>query len=109
MKIACMNVHTRGGFGKGGGGGNRLCACSTHASRARSMYGQARLRALEGLRFRCSLVLSEPYFEAFSYKKKHSRSKTRGRGSRLLGPLLDPLLHTKPIFRGQSVIPLRNF
>ena len=58
--------------------------CSTHQERKNSFnlagVHRARLKILEALR--CSIMLSEAYFEAFGYKseckKKYSRSKFRG-------------------------------
>ena len=63
------------GGGGGGGGSTKDIECAHSARNERkplwpgSRPSRADLGALESLGFRCSLKLSEPYFEAFWWKK----------------------------------------
>ena len=89
---------------KGGGGGKRLCArIAPHESETRCPLragSKALLRAMDAQGFRYTLMLSEPYFEAFSYttglkkKKPHSRSTFRWGV-----PVAPPLLGSAPAQR----------
>ena len=83
-------------------GGAKDCVRSAHITSAKSL---AAGRAPGSLGFRCSLVLSEPYSEAFSYKTGVEDIVDQNRGGGGLVPAwMDPPLVTVLLFLKREML-----
>ena len=106
------SFHVRGGSRilKWGGGGGERARSARHTRAKREVpFDRPGSRGPESSDFRCCLIPSEPYFEAFWCKSEHKEivHQNLEEGARLLRPRLYPPLHAQAVFTDDTRVVFR--